>query len=159
MERKLLLTAPAYDEVDDYGIYECLNANKEHRFKTHGLLNAKQFVFKTNIGDHYCAWTDSEKEIGKGNFTIVVDRLRDDLQCLYIRKEGREEYEITEFEREVIKKTLEEAKKYQDEGNTIDVIIPAEVSYSRDEEQTKDVDEAIESVNEREKQQAASKGI
>ena len=151
MEKRIVLRAPADDEVDNYGVYECLQSNRKSKVKSYGLLNSNNFIFQSGIADHYAANREIEKEIGRGNFILVVNKKNEELMEFDIRRRGHSEHTPSEFEWHVIRKTLEEAKRYSDEGYDVEVTIPAEASATEEEERTKDVDNAIESVDEKQR--------
>ena len=159
MEKKIYLQAPADDEVDNYGIYECLQSNRKEKEKSYGLLNANNYIFSSDISDHYAAHREAEEQIGKGNFMLVVHKRNEMITEFSIRKLGHTEYTPSDFEMYIIRKTLEEAKRYADEGYRVEVTIPKEASVTEEEESTEDIDNAIECVDEKQRQRGVAIGI
>lgn len=157
MEKRLHLRAPLDDELDDYGVYKCLQSNKDERVKSFGLLTSTEFIFVNDIHDHYVTATELQRKIGSGNFSVTVYRYDDSLMQLIIRRIGREEYEASAFELGIMRHLVEEAQQFQSEGNRVEVIIPAEASVTEEEEQTENLEAAKESIAAKEEQQGKRK--
>lgn len=159
MEKRLHFRAPLDEELDDYGIYKCLQSNRQEKIKSYGLLTSTDYIFAIDIYDHYRTDTELKDKVGQGNFCVTVFRYDEDSMQLLIRRLGREEYEASEFELKVMRHLIDEAQRFQNEGYRIEVIIPAEASITEEEEQTEDLDAARESIEAKEEQNNKRKKV
>ena len=159
MSSRVFVKVSEDKDVDNYGVYDCFKQNKRDKVKSFGLLNNNYYIFESEIACHRAAGDSMKKEMGNGNFWVVVNKKNESVIQLDIRRIGREEHNPSDFEWKTIRNVLDEAKRFADEGNNIEVTIPAEVSASYEEETTNDVYNSIESMDERRIQRRMIAGI
>ncbi len=110
-------------KTSNYGIYDCMKSNKLDRTKSIGIITRTEYVFRTDIGDHYCEGREIEDEIGEGDFRICVHKRSELVQELFITQD-RNTSDANKFELYTLRKIVQEAKRFADEGNIVNIELP-----------------------------------
>ncbi len=140
------MTNNYYASIDqktgNYGIYDCMKSNKLSKIKSIGIITPTEYVFRTDIGDHYCEGREIEDKIGEGTFRVCIHKRSEMVQELYINQD-RDTVTVSEFELHMLKKIIQEAKRFADEGNIVDIELPEAAAKDGKYHSHLDADEAL----------------